>query len=236
MRRSMPRPAERAQERDLDQRSARCRGSRADARARGSTPSAARSRGPGISDSSSWRPPTRRRGSTAIASTMIPMPPSHCVNCRQNSDRVRESLRCRSGRVAPVVVNPDIDSKYASIGWRAAPRRRARTAGRRRRRPQRATSARRRGSPLAGSRAARRGDQRARCADADDERDHARDQERPRRLAVEQRDHGRERAAAKLRVLDVRADEVERGRTSTPIDSRRKARRSLARVSRATGR
>ena len=29
-------------------------------------------------------PPTPRNGSTATASTMIPMPPNHCVSCRQN--------------------------------------------------------------------------------------------------------------------------------------------------------
>ena len=71
--------------------------------------------GPGSSDSMSWRPPTRRRGSTAIASTMIPMPPSHCVNWRQMpSDRLISSKSVTTD--APVVVNPDMPSKYASSG------------------------------------------------------------------------------------------------------------------------
>ena len=49
----------------------------------------------------SCRPPTRSRGSTAMASTMIPMPPSHCVNWRHirvSGDRVevRDDARaCR---------------------------------------------------------------------------------------------------------------------------------------------
>ena len=41
--------------------------------------------GPGSSDSMTWRPPIRSRGRTAIASTMIPIPPSHCVNWRHMS-------------------------------------------------------------------------------------------------------------------------------------------------------
>ena len=46
--------------------------------------------GPGASDSMSWRSSTRSRGSTASASTMIPMPPSHWVNWRHmTSERER---------------------------------------------------------------------------------------------------------------------------------------------------
>ena len=41
--------------------------------------------GPGTSESRSWRPPTRSRGNTASASTMMPIPPSHCVNCLHSS-------------------------------------------------------------------------------------------------------------------------------------------------------
>ncbi len=71
--------------------------------------------GPGISDSISWRPPTRSRGSTASASTTIPIPPSHWVNCRHIS--IEWSTASMSVRIdAPVVVNPDIVSKYASTG------------------------------------------------------------------------------------------------------------------------
>ena len=41
---------------------------------------------------------------------MIPMPPSHCVSCRQiSSESGIASMSVRT--VAPVVVNPDIASK-----------------------------------------------------------------------------------------------------------------------------
>ncbi len=66
--------------------------------------------GPGISCSSSWRPPTRRRGRTASASTMIPIPPSHCVSWRQS----RSPLGSASTSVRmlpPVVLKPDMPSK-----------------------------------------------------------------------------------------------------------------------------
>ena len=54
------------------------------------------------------------RGSTATVSTTIPIPPSHWVSERQNStDRGRASMSVRI--VAPVVVNPDIVSKKASV-------------------------------------------------------------------------------------------------------------------------
>src|SRR5919109_76129 len=44
------------------------------------------SSGPGISAlNSAWRPPTRRRGSTARNSTMIPTPPIQTVNWRHIS-------------------------------------------------------------------------------------------------------------------------------------------------------
>ena len=48
---------------------------------------------------------------------MIPIPPSHWLSWRQKSidwDKPSTSVRT----VAPVVVNPDIDSKYASSGLR----------------------------------------------------------------------------------------------------------------------
>ena len=72
--------------------------------------------GPGVSDSISWRPPTRRRGRTASASTTMPMPPIHWLNWRQSmSERSTVSYSIRT--VAPVVVIPDIASKSASTGW-----------------------------------------------------------------------------------------------------------------------
>ena len=75
----------------------------------------ASSSGPGASDSISWRPPTRSRGSTASASTMIPMPPNHCVNCRHmESDLSR--VETSATTLDPVVVMPDIASKSASTG------------------------------------------------------------------------------------------------------------------------
>ncbi len=71
--------------------------------------------GPGSSDSNIWRPPIRNRGSTASASTMIPIPPSHWLSWRQiRIDRSSDSTSVTT--VAPVVVNPDIPSKNASMG------------------------------------------------------------------------------------------------------------------------
>ena len=71
--------------------------------------------GPGSSDSIICSPPTRSRGSTAIARTMIPMPPSHWLNWRHIPSDPLISLRS-DATLAPVVVKPDIPSKYASIG------------------------------------------------------------------------------------------------------------------------
>ncbi len=74
------------------------------------------SSGPGISVlNSAWRPPIRRRGSTARKSTMIPTPPSQAVNCRHMS------IDCESAGMSvrtldPVVEKPDIDSNIASTG------------------------------------------------------------------------------------------------------------------------
>ena len=71
--------------------------------------------GPGTSARNSCMPPTPRKGSTATTRTMIPIPPSHWLKSRQNwIPRGNES---GSGKMeAPVVVNPDIDSKKASSG------------------------------------------------------------------------------------------------------------------------
>jgi hypothetical protein len=71
---------------------------------------------PGISASMSCWPPTASRGRIASASTTIPSPPSHCVKLRHRSS-ARGIASMSVSTVAPVVVNPDIDSKYASTGW-----------------------------------------------------------------------------------------------------------------------
>ena len=70
--------------------------------------------GPGSSAFSSWRPPTPRSGRIATASTMMPMPPSHCSRCRH---RLSEGGRLSSPliTVPPVVVSAEIASKYASV-------------------------------------------------------------------------------------------------------------------------
>ena len=52
--------------------------------------------------------------------TMMPKPPNHCITLRQNS----MPCGCESMLfmiVAPVVVNPDIDSKKASVTLSMAP-------------------------------------------------------------------------------------------------------------------
>ena len=62
----------------------------------------------------SCMPPTFRIGSTAIAMTMMPMPPSHCSSARHNKiPVVRPSSPVIT--VDPVVVIPDIASKKASV-------------------------------------------------------------------------------------------------------------------------
>ncbi len=68
------------------------------------------SSGPGASDSISCRPPTRSRGRTASARTMIPMPPSQAVNCRHIA--IEWLIAGMSvSMLDPVVVIPDIASK-----------------------------------------------------------------------------------------------------------------------------
>ena len=46
---------------------------------------------------------------------MIPIPPSHCVNCRHIPSE-RESSSKSVSTVAPVAVKPETDSKYALTG------------------------------------------------------------------------------------------------------------------------
>ncbi len=65
-------------------------------------------------------PPTPNSGRMATPSTMKPMPPSHCVSARQNSTLLAfDSISVITD--APVVVKPDIDSKYASTGFGRLP-------------------------------------------------------------------------------------------------------------------
>lgn len=55
-----------------------------------------------------------RRGSTATVSTTMPMPPIQWVRERQN--RIERGSASMSRRIeAPVVVNPDMVSKKASV-------------------------------------------------------------------------------------------------------------------------
>ena len=80
------------------------------ARSSGSAPASAVISVPGSSDSMSWRPPTRSRGSTATARTSTAIPPSHCVYWRQIPSE-RFSAEKSVTTVAPVVVKPDMPSK-----------------------------------------------------------------------------------------------------------------------------
>ncbi len=47
---------------------------------------------------------------------MMPIPPSHCVNWRQRP-REWETALTSVRTLAPVVVKPDMASKYASTGF-----------------------------------------------------------------------------------------------------------------------
>lgn len=70
--------------------------------------------GPGVSALYSSRPPTPSSGSTATASTMMPMPPNHCSRWRHKlSDGAVWSRSVIT--VAPVVVSADMVSKKASV-------------------------------------------------------------------------------------------------------------------------
>ncbi|OGB94338.1 MAG: hypothetical protein A3G82_14935 [Burkholderiales bacterium RIFCSPLOWO2_12_FULL_67_210] len=70
--------------------------------------------GPVASARNSWLPPTPSMGRIATASTRMPMPPSHCRKQRQ---RLMEpgSRSSPTSTVAPVVVSPEMASKYASV-------------------------------------------------------------------------------------------------------------------------
>jgi hypothetical protein len=65
-----------------------------------------------ISIRKSCIPPTPKRGRTAIAMTIMPIPPSHCSSARQSNIPRAVSSRLAI-TVDPVVVRPDIASKNA---------------------------------------------------------------------------------------------------------------------------
>ena len=69
---------------------------------------------PGISALNSCVPPTPNIGKMATASTIIPMPPSQFIICRQ---KLREGAKVSRLEitVAPVVVSPLMASKNASV-------------------------------------------------------------------------------------------------------------------------
>ena len=69
--------------------------------------------GPGASAASRLMPPEPTVGSTATTSTMTPMPPIHWVVERQNNSPF-DVASMSAITVAPVVVNPEIDSNSAS--------------------------------------------------------------------------------------------------------------------------
>ena len=69
---------------------------------------------PGASAKNNSRPPIARRGRTATKSAITPIPPSHCVSERQKKIPRPKAVKSTI-TVAPVVVNPDIDSKSASM-------------------------------------------------------------------------------------------------------------------------
>jgi hypothetical protein len=70
--------------------------------------------GPGVSARYSCMPPTPSSGRIATANTMMPMPPSQCSEARHSVSACGRLSRPLM-TVAPVVVRPDIASKYASV-------------------------------------------------------------------------------------------------------------------------
>ena len=81
--------------------------------------------GPGTSALKSCIPPTPRSGSTAMVSTMMPMPPSQCVRLRQSRNALGTASICGVSAppriVAPVVVKPLMTSKKASVNSVSTP-------------------------------------------------------------------------------------------------------------------
>ncbi len=66
--------------------------------------------GPAASALKSWLPPTPSRGSTATASTRMPMPPIHCMKVRHRLTESGSASSCVI-TVPPVVVRPETASK-----------------------------------------------------------------------------------------------------------------------------
>src|SRR6056297_768413 len=70
--------------------------------------------GLGTSALYNWMPPTPRNGRMARERTIMPMPPSHWIRLRQNK-RLGAAPSMLVITDEPVVVNPDTDSKKASV-------------------------------------------------------------------------------------------------------------------------
>ena len=70
--------------------------------------------GPGASAKNICRPAIASLGSTAITSAITPIPPSHWVKARHRKSPSEWAEKSRK-IVAPVVVNPDMDSKSPSM-------------------------------------------------------------------------------------------------------------------------
>ena len=69
---------------------------------------------PIVSAANRWRSPSPKMGSTATVKNTIPSPPIHCVIMRQKT-RLRGNASRSLTTDAPVVVNPAIVSKKASV-------------------------------------------------------------------------------------------------------------------------
>ena len=61
------------------------------------------------------------KGRIASERMMIPIPPNHCVILRQRKNAVRKGLNITGITEAPVVVNPEMVSKKASVNEAADP-------------------------------------------------------------------------------------------------------------------
>ena len=79
--------------------------------------------GPVASAENTRMEPLPIEGSTAMVKNTIPSPPIHCDSDRQKSMAWCELSCCStsSSTEAPVVVNPDMVSKKASVGLRMMP-------------------------------------------------------------------------------------------------------------------
>src|SRR5690606_39418505 len=78
--------------------------------------------GPGVSARTTWCPPTPSNGRMATARTRLPRPPIHYRVALHRLIEAGSWARLAS-TVAPVVVSPDMASKYASVNDSARPAR-----------------------------------------------------------------------------------------------------------------